>query len=338
MAMKITHSLLSSRASFHGKNIQSPLRSLGWAFLPSAAAILTLLLSTASSSFAGSATWKASPATGDWNTATNWTAGGPPNGSADTATFATSNITGVSLSLDTEVNGIVFNAGASAFTITATPTLTLTISGTGITNNSGITQNFVTAVDGAGNVGAIEFTNSATAGSLTAFTNNGSAVSGFGGGFVAFNNTSTAGNGTFTNNGGVVSGAGRGTTIFFSSSTAGNSTLIANGGSGGGAGGEIHFVTNSTGGTARVEVFGNGNMEMSFHSAPGVAVGSIEGNGIVFLGANKLTVGGNKLSTTFSGVMQDGGGNGGTGGSLTKVGKGKLSLTKGEHLHRRHYP
>src|SRR6266699_5551091 len=86
------------------------LRSHGWAFLPSAAAILTLLLSTASSSFAGSATWKASPATGDWNTAGNWSAGGPPNGSADTATFATSNRTGVSLSANTQVNGIVFNA------------------------------------------------------------------------------------------------------------------------------------------------------------------------------------------------------------------------------------
>src|SRR5438132_8391674 len=94
-----------------------------------AAAILLLLLSTASSSFAGSAKWKASPATGDWNTAGNWTAGGPPNGSADTATFASSNITGVSLSANTQVNGIVFNAGGSAFTITASPTFGLTISG-----------------------------------------------------------------------------------------------------------------------------------------------------------------------------------------------------------------
>ena len=65
-----------------------------------------------------------------------WTAGGPPNGSADTATFATSNITGVSISAFTEVNGIVFNAGASAFTITVSTTKQLTISGTDITNNS----------------------------------------------------------------------------------------------------------------------------------------------------------------------------------------------------------
>src|SRR5438034_6431429 len=99
----------------------SPLRSRAWAFLLTAAAILPLLLSTASSSFAGSATWLASPATGDWNTATNWTAGGLPNGPSDTAFFATSDMTTVSLSANTEVNGTVFNAGGSAFTITASP-------------------------------------------------------------------------------------------------------------------------------------------------------------------------------------------------------------------------
>ena len=409
--MKITHSLLSSRASFHGKNIQSPLRSLGWAFPPSAAAILTLLLSTASSSFAGSATWKASPATEDWNTATNWTAGGPPNGSADTATFATSTITGVSISIFTEVNGIVCNAGASAFTITASPTFTLTLSGAGITNNSGIPQNFVTAVNGAGGFGTIAFTNSATAGigsfftnnggtannggiiqfldtstaSNGTFTNNGGTVSGGEGafteffdtstagngtfitnggvsgafrGFMQFFGSSTAGNGTFTNNGGAVSGAEGGETEFFdsatagngtftinggavsgasggqlvfmtsngNSSTAGNATLIANSGLGGGAGGLIELAGKSSGGTARVELFGNGNLDISFRRS-GVTVGSIEGNGLVFLGAFKLSVGSNNASTTFSGVIQDGGQNGGTGGSLTKVGKGKLNLT-----------
>ena len=117
--MKIMQSLLSWKSSFHGKNIQSPLRSLGWAFLSSTAAILTLLLSTASSSFAGSATWKATPANTDWNSAVNWIANGPPNGPADTATFATSNIRRPVISQTTDVNGIVFNPGASAFTITA---------------------------------------------------------------------------------------------------------------------------------------------------------------------------------------------------------------------------
>ena len=63
-------------------------------------------------------------------------------GPANTATFATSNITGPVIAQTTEVNGIVFNPGASAFTITS-PFFSFTISGVGITNNSGITQNFV---------------------------------------------------------------------------------------------------------------------------------------------------------------------------------------------------
>src|SRR4029077_8339062 len=159
-----------------------------------AAATLLLLLSAPSITFAGSATWSPAPGSGDWNAAGNWVVGGPPNGPADTATFATSTQTAVSISANTEVNGIVFNAAASAFTITANPGLILTISGVGITNNSGITQNFVPAVNAATNSGAI-FHNSATAGSHTVFTNNGATVSGHNGVFTEFEDTATAGNG-----------------------------------------------------------------------------------------------------------------------------------------------
>jgi autotransporter-associated beta strand protein len=59
----------------------------------------------------------------------------------------------------------------------------------------------------------------------------------------------------------------------------------------------------------------------------GVTVGSIEGDGNVFLGANLLKVGSNNLSTTFSGVIQDGGSGGSSGGSLTKIGSGTLTLS-----------
>jgi autotransporter-associated beta strand protein len=230
--------------------------------------VIVLLLSLQTTQ-AGSATWNLNPASGDWNTAANWTPATVPNGPADTAQFAVSNTTGISISDPTEVNGIQFNPGASAFTITAAPTLTLTLSGVGIMNNSGTTQNFVTTADGAGNHGSINFSNSATAG---------------------------------------------------------NATLTANGG-GGGIGGAILFSGNSTGGTARVEAFGNGNLDISAHNAPGVAIGSIEGTGIAFLGARNLTMGSNNLTTTFSGVIQDGGTGGGTGGSLTKIGSGKLTLS-----------
>src|SRR6266567_1096546 len=379
ITMKIMQSLVSWK-SFHRKNTQPPLRSLARAFLPSAAAILTLLFSTASSSFTGSATWKASPANGEWFTVNNWVQGTIPNGPGDTATFASSNRTSIDIAFNVEVNGIVFNPGASAFTIASNPAAVpeIIISGVGITNNSGILQHFVV------NPGAaqISFLNSATAGSLTAFTSFGTIT--FGGtstagnatftnnGLMTFTNTSTAGDATFTNNvalifdgnstagngtftnpgsasstvgGGLVvfhfgtagdatfindgataSGGIAGETLFQDTGDAGNATLIANGGVGGGDGGSIQFATASTGGTARVEVFGNGNLDISGHSAPGLTTGSIQGTGAVFLGANELTVGTNNLGTTFSGLIQDGGINGGTGGSLTKTGHRKLHM------------
>jgi autotransporter-associated beta strand protein len=62
---------------------------------------------------------------------------------------------------------------------------------------------------------------------------------------------------------------------------------------------------------------------ISAHNAPGVTIGSLEGDAFVFLGANNLTIGSNNLSTTFAGVIDDGG----TGGSLTKIGTETLDLT-----------
>ena len=86
----------------------------------------------------------------------------------------------------------------------------------------------------------------------------------------------------------------------------------------------IVFYFDSTGGTARIEVFDNGALHIGVHNAPGISIGSIEGTGLVFLGALNLTVGSNNLSTNFSGVIQDGAN--GIGGSLTKIGTGKLVL------------
>ncbi len=58
-----------------------------------------------------------------------------------------------------------------------------------------------------------------------------------------------------------------------------------------------------------------------------MGIGSLEGSGPVFLGANALVVGGNDLSTIYSGNIQDGGNFGGTGGSLAQVGSGTLTLS-----------
>jgi autotransporter-associated beta strand protein len=62
-------------------------------------------------------------------------------------------------------------------------------------------------------------------------------------------------------------------------------------------------------------------------TAAGMTAGSIEGTGNYFLGSKSLTVGGNDLSTTVSGVIADGGGFAGTGASLVKVGTGTLILS-----------
>nr|UXE45396.1 hypothetical protein Hi04_10k_c4773_00010 [uncultured bacterium] len=336
------------------------LRSVSLAVIILAPAILP-------SADAASATWLTAPVSGDWNTAGNWTAGGPPNGPADTATFASSSIGGVSISANTEVNGIMFNANASPFRITANPTFTLTISGAGITNTSGVTQNFVADFDSS--VGAIVFTNSAAAGSLTVFSNAGGFThfmdsstagsatinnnagigateffdsasasdgtfinhgggNGKGGGLTRFWNNSTAVNGVFTTDGGVGRDGSGGSVSFNDTSTAANATLIANGGKEGGHGAEIALSSESTGGTARVQVFGNGRLDISnrLPTSEGVTIGSIEGTGKVFLGAFNLTVGSNNLSTIFSGVIKDGGSGQGSGGSLTKIGTGKLTL------------
>lgn len=63
--------------------------------------LLVLILVTPET-FAGSATWKLSPTTGDWNTATNWTPETVPNQATDTATFAASNMTSVSIGATTD--------------------------------------------------------------------------------------------------------------------------------------------------------------------------------------------------------------------------------------------
>ena len=129
-----------------------------------------------------------------------------------------------------------------------------------------------------------------------------------------------AANATFLIDGSAVSGASGGTAVFRFQGTADNAIIIANGGVDGGGGGLIQFTGSSMGATSRVEVFGNATLDISEHDLPSVRVGSLEGDGLVFLGPVKLVVGSNGLSTTFSGVVQDT-------GELTKLGNGTLTLS-----------
>src|SRR5947207_11076703 len=166
-----------------------------------------LLILTIESSQVGRSTSAFNPIGGDWGTAADWVPMTVPNGPNDTATFATSSITSVSVSANTEANGIVFSPGASAFTISvpaSDASLTFTISGVGITNNSGVTQNFVASAGAFVHGGAIEFTNSATVGNNVTITAEGGSPSGIGftTATVSFKDSSSAGNATLIANGG----------------------------------------------------------------------------------------------------------------------------------------
>jgi autotransporter-associated beta strand protein len=272
--------------------------------------------------YADSATWNLNPTSGDWNTAANWTPATVPNGPSDTATFATSNTTGVSLSADTEINGIVFNPSASAFTISPNPVATLTISGSGITNNSGAVQNFMTTPDADFNHATILFTNNATAGDLTTFTNKAAVGIFTYGGTTVFDDNSVAGSATFITEGGAVGGQiVGGNVVFQGSSSAGTGTFITGGGTTPNSnGGEVAFIRSSTAGNG---TFIN-NPGTAFH-AQGGFVEFLDANATAgdatFINNGAAIHGASGGATTFSPgsagnstLIANGGTNGGEGG------------------------
>ena len=260
-----------------------------------------LLLSTLlpmQAMLAGSATWKTSPAGVIWNDARHWTPRTVPNASEDIATFGPSKRSSVSISADTEVDSIVFGAGASGFTIgqgRQFVSSTLTLSGAGIVNNSGALQNFRAEVNVVGSPGTIQFLNGANAGTLTNFT--------------------------------AVGGAGSSTEIlFFNSSSAGSAMFVNEGGGGGTAGGLIAFHDESTANTAAFVTNGG-----AFPNAIGALTvftqgatadrGNFTTNGGVRSGAGGGTTEFSDTTTAASGIFVTNGGDavGASGGSLIFV-------------------
>jgi autotransporter-associated beta strand protein len=309
------------------------------------------LILTNQSVRADNSTWLLNPTNSDWNTGANWSRNTVPG---DIATFDVSNVTNVSVSAFTPIRQIIFDSTASPFTITVLPNQLLEFAAVaqGITNNSSMTQNFVSAVDNTGQAGnclffygtvsgqvlftteasiipgglpgAVDFDLSSNSGGAT-FHNLGGAV----GGRADFSASASAGESTIISDGATVAGGiGGGTSFSQSRPSAGNATLIANGGTNGGGGGFFLFADGSLGGTARLEVFGNGYMDVSAHTGPSLSIGSMEGDGQIYLGKSTLMVGTNNLSISFSGVFHPGSPTGGSGtGALTKIGSGTLTLS-----------
>ncbi len=166
---------------------------------------------------------------------------------------------------------------------------------------------------------AIFIEGSSTAGEGTFTTVGGSAV-GEKGGYIELDSAATGANATFVIGGGLGAGLEPGILVVIGAATAANANITANGGVNGSAGGLVIFAEKSKGGKASITLNDNSELNISDHDAPGVTIGSLSGKGSVSLGANKLTIGSNNQSTTFSGVIQ------GTGG-LTKSGTGTLTLT-----------
>jgi hypothetical protein len=164
-------------------------------------------------------------------------------------------------------------------------------------------------------------------------TINGAAGDSGDGGVVSFRGGGvSAANATVIANGTDFQDATGGQIYFSGAKTTGNATIIVNGGQA--AGGRCTFLF-STDGAARAEVFGNGTIVINPDL---VNLGSIEGDGLISLESvgslhpNSLVVGGNNLSTLFSGVIQRLGSP--RVGDLQKVGTGTLTLTD-KYLHRR---
>jgi len=278
---------MRSLRHYNGRPIKNGKNANEKKIVHSIAAVVLLL--TAQVSLAGSATWLYSAQDSAWENPNNWTPGGPPNGPSDIATFAASYRSTVNISTPVEVAGIVFTLYQNFNIYVASE---LTFSGTGVTNNSGTYQSFWAEA-----------------------------------GQIIFNNTSTASDATILALGqpGI-----SGKIIFNDSSTAGSATLFAESGFLGSNGGIILFNGASTGGTASVGIsVGNsgaavqGLLDIRGHQS-GVTVGSIAGSGDIYLGANDLAVSSSFPDVvSFYGVID----NFGQGGSLAKVGSGRLTLS-----------
>jgi autotransporter-associated beta strand protein len=226
----------------------------------------------------------------------------------NSATAANASFTATgSMALGGEGGEILFNDDSSA------ANATFTIEGGGNGGLGGEVR-FL----GDSDAGAAQFT--LDGGDITFLGNSNAADATFtiNGGVVSFDFGGTAGNGVFIINDGSVAFLGSSS----GNPTAGNATLIANSGTNGG--GQINFSSDDNS-QARIELFGNGTLNLNFHSSGNgeVTVGSVEGDGLIVLSTNqKLMIGNNDLYTAFSGTIQDFGS-----GSLGKVGAGTLTLT-----------
>ncbi|KJC50763.1 autotransporter [Bradyrhizobium sp. LTSP857] len=315
--------------------------------------LATLLATTALGVVAAHAvdgTWTGA-SSNEWTDGTNWTSN--PSVPDGTATFTNTGLNSVTSSGVVDLGSVIFTAAPNAQAYTITTNDIFLVHGAGISNNSTNTQTFTvgasmifqnssTASGGTKAVtynvvgGSMTFGDTSTAG--TAIITNGGDVEFNGSSSAAsatitnnatlnFNETSSAGSASITNNAtgflsftsttsaSTASISNAGTLIFNGSATAGNSTITTTNG------GTTSFTGTSSGGSAVFVTNAGGTVDISGLTNGGTTAGSIAGAGDYVLGANMLTTGSLNTSTQVDGAIS------GTGGGLTKVGTGTLTLT-----------
>lgn len=304
----------------------------------------------ATPAWAQDGTWAANPSACpavtrcDYNAAANWGPAGVPTG---TATFGATTISDIEFvnpvgSPPIVIGRFLFTATAPAYTFLLVSD-ELTFTGEGIVNNSTATQTLV-----SGNRSTLRFANSSSAG-------NASLLAEGSGGIISFEGSSTAATSVIT-----IGASGFGTLNFSGSSTAASAT-ISN------PFGNINFFGTSTAGSAAITNIGGMIFRESsslgaatitnrtglgmFNDASGAdgtiineaggivdisqvaggaastSIGSLSGAGNIRLGGRNLTLGALNRTETISGAISDGGERGGTGGSLTKLGTGTLTMS-----------
>ena len=263
--------------------------------------------------------------------------GGPNGGGGatflDTATAGDANFT----LLEDGTITLVKSASLSNATVTANGATDFGF-GSSISLNDTATADHATLIANGGifpgeptSKGAISFEDDSTAAEATLIINP-ATVAGAVGGSLGFGSGASAGDSNITVNGAAVSGDIAQGLLTFSSSasaanaTAANATIVAKGGSNGGKGGNVQFLRNGLGGTCRLELLGNSELDLAPDRTLDLTIGSLEGEGTVFLGGHGLIIGSNNLSTIFSGPIHDGQGGSTPPGSLSKIGTGTLEL------------
>lgn len=146
-------------------------------------------------------TWNPQPGVkAEWNSADSWIGDGVPG---PCAVFTDALQTAVSFSKDSDVvvDNIEFTAEAFPYTFTfaSSSTPALTISGSGISNCSGVVQSFIVAATSSGYKNPqLKFTNSSCAGGDDLFYCAGPETEqGYGGGVICFCDNASAGSATF---------------------------------------------------------------------------------------------------------------------------------------------